>query len=169
MILKLHIAKPLEHLRTMLSESETMQELMGVDSAAAVLPRVYYGYAEDAPAFEDATGAEAVKALPRCLIALEDTVSNKETTDSWSTRVIMSVLLQVETLSADAALIASGRYEAFLKRIEGVFDDLRELAADNTRLNLLSLRTDEPPQRADVKESGGVEVWWCVFVVEAGG
>jgi hypothetical protein len=102
------------------------------------------------------------------LVALEDFVSEKETDSSWSTRVVMSVLVQCHTLTADKTKSLSGRYEAFLKRIEGVADDLRELAADNTRLNIRNIRTDIAPQREDINETGQ-EVWWCVFLVEAGG
>lgn len=169
MVLKLHIHKPLEKLREMLSESSTLRTLFGSANAAAALPKILYGYAEDSPAFDGAAAAQAVKALPRALIALEDFNSNAEADASWSTEVVMSVLIQCLTLDADKNESLSGRYESFLERIEGVVDDLRELASDNTRLNLRSIRTDIPPQRADIKETGGVEIWWTVFIVTAGG
>jgi hypothetical protein len=169
MVLKLHIHKPLEKLREMLSESATLRTLFGAANATAALPKILYGYAEDSPAFDALAGAQAVKALPRALIALEDFSSNVEASATWTTEVVMSVLIQCTTLDADKTKSLSGRYEEFLKRIEGVADDLRELASDNTRLNLRSIRTDVAPQRADINESGGVEIWWTVFIVTAGG
>ncbi len=169
MVLKLHIQKPLEKLREMLSESASVRTLFGAADAAAALPKILYGYAEDSPAFDGVAATQAAKALPRALIALEDFNSNAETSSSWSTEVVMSVLIQCLTLEADKTKSLSGRYSEFLKRIEGVADELRELASDNTRLNLRSIRTDVAPQRADIKETGGVEIWWTVFIVTAGG
>lgn len=169
MVLKLHIHKPLEKLREMLSESTSLQTLFAVEDSETALPKILYGYAEDSPAFDGETGDQIVKTLPRALIALEDFNSTPEADTSWSTLVEMSILVQCLTLSADKTKSLSGRYESFLKRIEGVADDLREQASDNTRLNLRSVRTDVAPQRADIKETGGVEVWWCVFIVTAGG
>lgn len=169
MVLKLHISKPLERLREMLSESATLRTLFGAANAGAALPKIHYGYAEDSPAFDDAAGAQLSKSLPRALIALEDFNSNVQASSSWGTEVVMSVLIQCETLTADKTKSLSERYKSFLDRIEGVADELRELASDNTRLNLTSIRTDVAPQRADVKETGGVEIWWTVFIVTAGG
>lgn len=169
MVLKLHISKPLERLREMLSECATLRTLFGAANSGAALSRIYYGYVEDSPAFDDALGAQLSKTLPRALIALEDFNSNAETTSSWGTEVVMSVLIQCKTLDADKNKSLSERYKAFLDRIEGIADELRELASDNTRLNLRSIRTDVAPQRADIKETGGVEIWWTVFIVTAGG
>lgn len=169
MVLKLHIHRPMERLREMLSESASLRTLFDVGDSAEALPKILYGYAEDSPAFDNVTGDRAPKPLPRALIALEDFSSNVEASATWATEVVMSVLIQCETLPADKTKSLSARYEAFLQRIEGVADDLRELASDNTRLNLRSIRTDLAPQRADIKETGGVEIWWTVFVVTAGG
>ncbi len=169
MVLKLHIAKPLERLRDLLSESTTLRQLFGVGTAEHALPKILYGYAEESPAFDEVDGAQAVKALPRALIALEDFSSNVEASSSWSTEVVMSVFVQCLTMDADRQKSLSERYKAFLDRIEGVADDLRALSSDNTRLNLQNIRTDVPPHREDIKETGGIEIWSTVFVVTAGG
>ena len=170
MVLKLHISKPLELLREMLSESATLRTLFGVETEADALPKILYGYAEDSPTFDEAINAGQIsKLLPRALIALEDFNSNAESSSSWSTEIVMSVLIQCETLSADKTKSVSERYKIFLNRVEGVADDLREQASDMTRLCLRSIRTDLAPQRADIKETGGVEIWWTVFIVTAGG
>lgn len=174
MVLKLHISKPLEKLREMLAESEHMQTLMGIDTESDTADddtadKVLYGYAEDSPAFDEGEGDQAVKQLPRCLIATEDFNSSVEATSSWSTEVVMSVFIQCLTLTADKTKSLSERYKSFLDRVEGVCDDLRELASDNTRLNLRSIRTDIPPHREDIKETGGIEIFSTVFIVVAGG
>lgn len=168
MRLKLHIAKPLEKLNEMLAESEHMQTLLGVASQEAAAAKIVYGYAED-DQFQNFTGAKGEKLYPRVLTALEDCQSEKETEDSWRTTVRMSILIQTLRLQADAGKDLSGRYKSFLDRVEGVVDDLRELAADNTRLNLRSLSTEIPPQRADIKETDGLEIWMTMLIVEAGG
>ena len=173
MVLKLHISKPLEKLNEMLAESEHMQTLLGIDSESETAgtdaaAKIHYGYAED-DQFENITGARGEKLIPRAMSALEDCQSEKETDSSWKTTVRMSILIQTLRLSADAGKSLSGRYKSFLDRVEGVVDDLRELAADNTRLNLRSVSLEVPPQRADIKETDGTEIWWTVLIVEAGG
>lgn len=168
-MLKLHIHKPLEKLRGMLSESTALRTLFDVEDAEEALTKILYGYAEESPAFDEATAEHAVKDLPRALIALEDFDSDKETESTWRTRVVMSVLIQCLTLDADKTKSLSGRYESYLMQIEQVADNLRELASDNTRLNLRAIRTDIPPQRVNIKETGGLEIWETCFIVEAGG
>jgi hypothetical protein len=172
-MLKLHIAKPLQLLNGMLAESEHVQTLLGIDhesdtANADAAAKISYGYAED-DQYENISGAKATKVLPRVLTALEDCDSDKETDSSWRTTVRMSVLIQTLRLQADSTKDLSGRYKSFLDRIEGVVDDLRELAGDNTRLNLRSFSLGIPPQRADIKETNGTEIWWTVLIVEAGG
>ena len=173
MVLKLHISKPVEKLSEMLAESEHMQTLLGIapeseTAGTEAAGKILYGYAED-DEFENIIGAKGEKLLPRAVTALEDCQSDKETDGSWKTTVRMSILIQTLRLSADAGKSLSGRYKSFLDRVEGVVDDLRELAADNTRLNLRSFSLDVPPQRADMTETDGTEIWWTVLLVEAGG
>lgn len=167
MILKLHIAKPLERLNEMLAESTSMQTLLGAESTEDAAENILYGYAEDSESNEF-YGVQDEKLLPRVMTALEDSDSQKNG-DSWSTAIEMSVLIQTLRLEADRNKSLSERYKSFLDRVEGVMDNLRELAADNTRLNLTSVSTMVAPRRADMKETDGLEIWWCVLLVKAGG
>lgn len=177
MPLGLHIATPLEHLRTMLSESPTFQQLVEAADAAEAAEKIYYGYAEGS-AYERETGPQAPKPYPRAIVATEDLETSRTTTSSWQTNLQMSILLEVRTLAADKELSASGRYMAFLQRVEGVVDDLRAAAADLTRLNLQRISTPVPPMMIDPTEthSGGDfmpntvnELWLVHLLVEAGG
>ena len=169
MVLKLHIWKPLEKFREMLSESASMQALMGAEDAESTAELILYGYAEDLE-FDTAGTLQQPKPFPRALVALEDFSSERQTDTSWSTAIIMTVLIQAPTLADDVSKSLSERYALFLQRVEGVADNVRELAASGTRLNVTSIRTVLAPQREDIKESEGAqEMWTTILLIEAGG
>jgi hypothetical protein len=169
MVLKLHIWKPLEKFQQMLSESTAMQALMAAEDAETAAEKIAYGYAEDLE-FDNAITAQQPKPFPRALVALEDFSSERQTDTSWSTVVVMTVLIQAPTLEEDVNKSLSERYVSFLQRVEGVSDNVRELAASGTRLNVTSIRTVLAPQREDIKESEGTqEIWTTILLVEAGG
>ncbi len=177
MPLQQHIAKPLEHLRMMLSESVTFQQLMGAANSDEALEKIFYGYAEGQN-YSHETGAKAPKKYPRAIVATEDVDSGRSGTSSWNTSFQMSLLLEVTTLEADADESASGRYFAFLNRVEGVVDDLREAASDLMKLNLTRISTVVPPMLIDPTESenaadfvelGINELWLVHLLIEAGG
>jgi hypothetical protein len=169
MVLKLHIAEPLEKLAEMLSTSAAVQTLLGVATPEAAVPKILYGYGEDEE-YEEAHSAQRPKPLPRILCALSDFISEKTTTSSWGTTVQIDVMIECLTLSADAQKSTSERYMAFLKLVQGVADDLREQAAAGTKLNIIDMNTVVPPQQADPKKTRSIgEVWWCVLRIEAGG
>ncbi|MFO0979683.1 MAG: hypothetical protein U0996_25010 [Planctomycetaceae bacterium] len=169
MALGLHIFQPLVKFREMLSESTSLRTLFGVANANDALAKIGYGYAEDDEyQFEDV--AKQPKSVPRALVALEDFNSSKGTTSSWGTTVELTLLIEAKTLDADQAKSLSERYASFLSRIEGVCDDVRNLAASGTRLNITNIRTVIAPQRADMKDTdNNEERWWTVLLVEAGG
>lgn len=169
MALHLHIAAPLEKLATMLSESANAQALLGVASAEDAAAKIHYGYGEDEE-FEAAYTAQRPKPLPRMMVALSDFASQKGTTSTWSTTVSIDVMIECLTLTADAQKSTSERYMAFLERVEGVVDDLRDQAASGTKLNITDMNATVPPQQADPKKTRNIgEVWWCVLRIEAGG
>jgi hypothetical protein len=167
--LKLHIAKPVEKLAEMLSQSSHAQALLGVASAGAAAEKIHFGYGEDEE-FELAYDDQRPKPLPRFMVALSDFNSQKNTTSSWTTTVSIDVMIECLTLTADALKSASERYMAFLERVEGVVDDLRDQAASGTKLNITDMNATVPPQQADPKKTRNIgEVWWTVLRIEAGG
>ncbi len=169
MVLHLHIAAPLVKLAEMLSQSAAVQTLLVVGSAGAAAEKIHYGYGEDEE-FETAYTDQQPKLLPRILCALSDFLSTKTTTSSWSTTVQIDVMIECLTLSADVQKSMSERYMAFLTLVQGVVDDLRDMAALGTKLNITDMNTVVPPQQADPKKTRAIgEVWWCVIRVEAGG
>ena len=169
MALHLHIAAPLQKLAEMLSGSASVQALLGVATAEDAADKIYYGYGEDEE-FVTAYTDQQPKPLPRILCALSDFISTKSTTSSWSTTIQIDVMIECLTLTGDAQKSTSERYMAFLTLVQGVVDDLRDMAASGTKLNILDMNTVVPPQQADVKKTRAIgEVWWCVLRVEAGG
>ncbi len=169
MSLHLHIASPVKKLATMLSESAYAQALLGVASTEDAAAKILYGYAEDEE-FAAAYTAMQPKPLPRMMVALADFTSTKGTTSSWSTTVPIDVMIESLTLTADLQKSLSERYMAFLERVEGVVDDLRDMAASGTRLNITDMSTIVQPQQGDPKKTRSIgEVWWTVFRVTAGG
>jgi len=169
MALHLHIAAPLEKLAEMLSSSSNAQALLAVGSAEDAAEKIHYGYGEDEE-FEAAYTAQQPKPLPRFMVALSDFNSQKNTTSSWTTTVSIDVMIECLTLTADLQKSASERYFAFLERVEGVVDDLRDQAASGTKLNITDMNATVPPQQADPKKTRNIgEVWWTVLRIEAGG
>lgn len=169
MSLHLHIASPVKKLAEMLSESTNAQTLLGVESTEDAAEKILYGYGEDEE-FAAAYTAQQPKPLPRMMVSLADFSSTKGTTGSWTTTIPIDVMIESLTLTADAQKSLSERYMAFLERVEGVVDDLRDSAASGTKLNITDMSTIAQPQQADPKKTRNIgEVWWCVFRVTAGG
>jgi len=169
MVLKLHIAAPVKKLAEMLAQSAAAQTLLGVSSSVEAATKLFYGFAED-EAHEESYSEHMTKPLPRMLLALADFRSEKGTSSSWSTTVEIDVMIEALTLDADKLKSTSDRYLAFLERVEGVADDLREQASSGTKLNILNIGILISPQQADTKKTRAIgEVFWAVFSVKAMG
>lgn len=169
MALHLHIAKPLEILAGMLSESTAAQTLLGVADSEEAAEKIFYAYAEDEE-YESAYEQQQPKAFPRLLVGLSDFNSEKSTTSSWDTTVSIDLLFDCVTLEADKLLSLSDRYYSFCERVEAVADSLRDMAATGTRLNITKISTVDAPQRANPKLTRAIgELWLCTLGIEVVG
>lgn len=164
MVLKLHMKEPLVKLRDLLSESDGFQSLTGSANEAAALTRIHYGYAEDG-AYSTTQVPQTPQDLPRGIVAFEDLDSGKGTTGSYTATVLLSMLLETTTPSAQESLSLGERYFWWLGQCETIIDDLRDLTADQTRLLIQNYSTSVAPQRR-AKKKGQPEEWVAAFVME---
>ncbi len=160
-ILTLHIQKPVEHAKTLLSESTALRTLFGAADATEASELIHYGYAEDK---SGDTTEQAEKPLPRAIVALKDFSSEKSGT--WSTLIAITCRIEAETPAEDESKSLGDRYFAWLGRLEGVIDDVRQLASDGTRLQIRRVELSIFPHLRDPETyEGDKERWITQFTL----
>jgi hypothetical protein len=164
MVLKLHMKEPLVKLRTLLSESAGFQSLTDSDDATEALTRIHYGYAEDG-VYSTSQVDQTAKSLPRAIVAFEDLDSSKATTGSFESTILLSLLLESTTPTAQQSGELGERYVWWLGQCETIVDDLRELTAYQQRLLIETYSTSIPPQKR-AREKNDAEEWVAAFVME---
>ena len=169
-----HLATPLTALKTLLSESVHFRTLMGVavvsdewtlaQAKAAAEAKVSMGYGLDKNEFLKDSVADTEDQFPRTIIAIEDFSSDRQTVSSWTTEV--SISLRIDALGPATEMTLPARYFNFLERVEGTVDDIRDAAADLTRINLQSVETAVAPQRLETRDQGNMpELWYAVLML----
>lgn len=167
MILKLHLVEPLKHLAAMLSECPSFQTLTGTTTPAEATKFIHFGYAEDE---DGGTPEQAAKPFPRALVGLQAFARSKDTIGSFATEIGHSLYLEAEPLPAVRVLSHSDRYIWWLQICQQIIDELTELAADLTRLNIEDISDGIIPQMKSREENEDrAEHWQAAFVVEAAG
>lgn len=169
MPLKLHIQKPLEHLRTLVSVAPAFRTLVGANDAleannsATALAAIHYGATEDKDHGDKPK--QKKKPFPRATVGLVQYSSNNQS-GRWVTQIQMSVLLEAHTLATDADESLGGRYSAWLGRIESLVDTIKDPPDNAVRLNVTSVELSRAPGRLDPdSDPGDGEVWGVEFVV----
>ena len=138
-LLAQHLKEPVEHLRTILSESAKFQEITGAADAAAALVFTHAGYAEDK---NGDTTAQAAKGYPRAIVAHED-FSSVGQGATWKTTIKLTVRFQAYSLDADRDKSLSDQYLTWLETVGGIIDNVK--AAGRSKLMINRIDISIPP------------------------
>ena len=160
MTLRLHLAQPMLHVETLLSETDGFQTLTGAPDAATAKDSIHYYAAEDVDHGTAAT--EKAKPFPRAIVALGDySGTGPAATKRVSTGIILR--LEKEILPANQTGSIGSRYLAWLQETETIIDDLWEKALTGSvagiLLNITSIELSIAPQSRSTDDNEGAEIW----------
>ena len=138
--LKRHIKAPVEHLVTVLSESAGFQSVVSAADATEALASIHVQYAEDS---DGDTSAQSAKPYPRAIVSLTSLGSTKRGT--WRVSGEYSILIERYPPDTDRDKSLGGMALSWLGDIETIYDDIKELVMDRSKLMADSLSLSVPP------------------------
>jgi len=160
----------IQHLRTMVSQSETFQEITGSANAEEALTRITMLAAEDEESEEAGEDYVSVSQFPRAILWPLGPRYIRGTNNTFSS--VSPIIITMEMVIPDSVPdTVSDGFDYFSPLMDEFIDEVLKMSVTRNpgMLNIAEASVVSPPMPIEKKKSQGVRIWDCDVEVIAKG